>query len=309
MKAWNKVLFVSATMLATLGAFASSAQAAGFNYIRIGDRDGLGYGNGSGYTAANGDAANVDGKGVLGVGDFIPDLNQDGKLATGKGDDFDNRSAAEKSNTAIQTKGFIDNGSTGSIFTDISLSTSFIKKSGRKANFSEKGFSEKDYKFQNTNGDQKTSKIPLPGFDFDFSVDKNNVVKDSPVYFNLLFGDYDVKDAKVGFWKADGSYFERKLTKQKNVKGQDGWIQSAFVELDFDEVFSATANGYDGLLRTKIIAPDEPYLTFDYAELSTRRISLDPDPQSVPEPTTILGLAIFGIFGASSLRKRQTVNS
>ncbi|MDJ0775726.1 MAG: hypothetical protein QNJ49_20265 [Mastigocoleus sp. MO_167.B18] len=50
-----------------------------------------------------------------------------------------------------------------------------------------------------------------------------------------------MKDAKVGFWNADGSYFERQLTKQKNRKGQDGWIQSAFVELDFDEVFSATA--------------------------------------------------------------------
>ncbi len=118
-----------------------------------------------------------------------------------------------------------------------------------------------------------------------------------------------MKDAKVGFWNADGSYFERQLTKQKNRKGQDGWIQSAFVEIDFDEVFSATANGYNGLLRTKIIAPGEPYLTFDYAELSTKRISLDPYPRCVPERTKILGLAVFGIFGASSLRKRQTVNS
>lgn len=309
MKGFNKVLFVSATVLAALGAFASSAQAAGFNYIRIGDKDGLGYGNGAGYSAANGNAANVDSKGVLGVGDFIPDLNQDGKLATKKGDDFDNRTTKEKSNSLVQSLGFIDNGSSGSKFTDISLSTSFIKKSGKKANLSEKGFTKKDYKYQNTKGDQKTSKIPLPGFDFDFSVDKNKVAEDSSVYFNLIFGDYDVKDAKVGFWKADGNYFERNLTKQKNKKGQDGWIQSAFVELDFDEVFTATDDVYNGILKTKIIAPDEPYLTFDYVELSTKQISLDPDSQSVPEPATILGLAVFGVLGTSSLRKRKVARS
>lgn len=309
MKALNKVLFVSAAVLATVGTFASSAQAAGFGYIRIGDRDGLGYGNGAGYSAANGNAANVDGKGVLGVGDFIPDLNKDGKLATHKGDDFDNRSVKEKSNSAVKSYGFIDNGSSGSKFTDISLSTSFIKKSGKKANLSEKGFLEEDYQYQNTNGDQKTSKIPLPGFDFDFFVDKNNISEDSSMYFNLVFGDYDVKNAKVGFWKADGSYFEKGLTKQKNKKGQDGWIQSAFVELDFNEVFSTTDDGYNGILKTKIIAPDEPYLTFDYAELSTKQISLEPGSQSVPEPATILGLAIFGVLGAGSLRKRQITNS
>ena len=309
MNAWNKVLFVSAAVLATLGSFASSAQAAGFSYIRIGDKDGLGYGNGAGYSAANGGAVNVDGKGVLGVGDFIPDLNQDGKLATGSEDNFDNRTAQEKSNSVVQSRGFIDHGSTGSNFTDISLSTSFIKKSGNKANFSEKGFAQEDYQYTDTSGNQGTSKIPLPGFDFDFFVDKNNIAKDSPMYFNLIFGDYDVKDAKVGFWSADGSYFERELTKQKNKKGQDGWIQSAFVELDFNEIFSTTDGGYNGILKTKIIAPDEPYLTFDYAELSTKQISLEPEPQSVPEPTTILGLVIFGALGTGSLRKRQIVDS
>lgn len=309
MKTLNKVLFISAAVLATLGTFASSAQAAGFNYIRIGDKDGLGYGNGAGYSAANGNAANVDGKGVLGAGDFIPDLNQDGKLATKKGDDFDNRTTKEKSNSLVQSLGFIDNGSTGSKFTDISLSTSLIKKSGNKANLSEKGFTQQDYQYQNINGDQKTSKVPLPGFDFDFFVDKNNVAEDSSMYFNLIFGDYDVKDAKVGFWKADGTYFERNLTKQKNNKGQDGWIQSAFVELDFNEVFTATGNGYSGILKTKIIAPDEPYLTFDYAELSTKQISLDPDSQSVPEPATILGLVLFGVLGSGSLHKRKIADS
>ena len=80
----------------------------------------MGYGNGAGYSAANGGGANLDGKGVLGVGDFIPDLNNDGKLATKKGDDFDNRTTGERSNSFIQSKGFINKNSSDSKFTDIS---------------------------------------------------------------------------------------------------------------------------------------------------------------------------------------------
>jgi hypothetical protein len=43
-------------------------------------------------------------------------------------------------------------------------------------------------------------------------------------------------------------------------------------------------------------------MAFDYAELSTEKIS---DSQSVPEPTAIFGLISFGAFATSSIRKRK----
>jgi hypothetical protein len=401
--------------------FASSAKAAGFTSIRIGDADGLGYENAAGYKAANGGAANVDGKGVLGAGDYIPDLNQNKILATGQGDDFDNRSVAEKGKNYLTGSGFTDKGSSGSQFTDISLSTSYLdhwfgtdsfkeqltqkKKQVAQQNTDNKKIN-KDITSLNTqitatktakkqplttqrnnkieekknapnkdkqaiqgviddlnrqiqeinNGkeseiaamlgqkqqlenqqdtveqkitglnqeiaslnqeikqrnDEKgteltNSVIPLPGFDFNFFVADKDIKKDSPMYFNLLFGDYDVKDAKVGFTTANGRYFEKQLTKQNNSKGQDGLIQSAFVELSFDEVFSSTAGGFNGFLKTKLIAANEPYMAFDFAELSSTKISLD--PKSVPEPTATLGLLAFGAFSANFGLKRKKKNA
>lgn len=138
---------------------------------------------------------------------------------------------------------------------------------------------------------------------FDFSVAENDIRENTNMYFNMLFGDYDVKGAKVEFTKADGTTFIRELTKQKNNQGQDGLIQSAFVELDFTDIFTTTATGYDGSIGARIIAQDEPYLTFDYAELSTKKISLV--AQAVPEPTSILGFIAFGTCGAGSLFKRK----
>ncbi|MEM9091644.1 MAG: hypothetical protein AAGC93_23260, partial [Cyanobacteria bacterium P01_F01_bin.53] len=123
-------MITKSAMLAAMGCILSTttAQAANFTSIRIGDMDGFGYGNGAGYKAANGSAVNVDGQGFLGNGDFLPDLNENGKFATYQGDDFDNRTDAEKSNVDVQVtgNGFRDNGSTGSQFTDLSLSTSYL---------------------------------------------------------------------------------------------------------------------------------------------------------------------------------------
>ncbi len=293
----KKLFAIVAVSAITTVAYASSAQAAAFKSITIGDKDGFGYGVGEDYSGAYGGAANIDGRGVLGVGDLLPDLNQDGKLATGKGDDFDKRSVAEKGNNYITGRGFVDNGSSGSKFTDISLSTSLIKKNKKKNNYNleDKGF---------TQDDVKNSKVPLPVFNFDFFVAENGIKQGSDMYLNMLFGDYDVKDAKIEFTKANGDTFIRELTKQKNAQGQDGLIQSAFVELDFGDIFTATDTGYDGSLQARVIAEKEPYLTFDFAELSTKKISLAAT-QDIPEPTSILGFIAFGTYGAGSLFKRK----
>ncbi|MGD1871627.1 MAG: PEP-CTERM sorting domain-containing protein [Mastigocoleus sp.] len=276
---------ITLSAIATV-AYANSAQAAGFKSIRIGDRDGFGYGTGQGYQGAYGGNANVDGKGVLGVNDLLPDLNKDNRLAINSGDDFDNRSMIEKGSNYITGSGFTDNGSSGSQFTDISLSTSLIKTN----NLEDKGF---------TQADVSNSKIPLPNLDFNFSVGGNDIKQGTDMYFNMLFGDYDVKDAKVEFTRADGSKFTSQLTKQQNNQGQDGLIQSAFVKLNFGDIFTSTNNGYNGSLQAKIIAKDEPYLTFDFAELSTNQISLD--AQDVPEPSIALG--ILALSGGMFLRK------
>ncbi len=103
--------------------------AAQFTEVRIGDLDGFGY-LPLGLLAANGAAADTDSDGVLEPTEFLPDLNGDGSTATGKGDDFDNRSAAEVADTAISGAGFVDNGTSGSHFTDIALSTSYDASSG-----------------------------------------------------------------------------------------------------------------------------------------------------------------------------------
>jgi hypothetical protein len=416
-------IFSITAFLTTVGSFnfAASAKAAGFTSIRIGDADGFGYGNAAEYKAANGGTANVDEKGLLGAGDYIPDLNQNKILATGQGDDFDNRSVAEKGKNYLTGSGFIDKGSSGSQFTDISLSTSYLDHWFGTDSFKEQLTQRKEQLTQQTtdkkkinedvtslntqitatktakketlttqrdikieekknapnkdkaaiqaviddlngqikevnNGTEKeiaamlaqkqqlenqrdtveqkitalnqeigslnqeikqrndekgaeltSSAIPLPGFDFNFFVADKDIKKDSPMYFNLLFGDYDVQDAKVGFTTANGKYFEKQLTKQNNNKGQDGLIQSAFVELSFDEVFSSTTGGFNGFLKTKLIAPKEPYMAFDFAELSSTKISLD--PKSVPEPTATFGLLAFGAFSANSALKRKKKNA
>jgi peptidoglycan hydrolase CwlO-like protein len=516
----KKVSIISLlALLTSIGSIigASSANAAGFSSIRIGDKDGFGYGKAEGYSAANGGKANVSGKGVLTNGDFLPDLNKNGKLATGQGDDFDNRIGAEKSNKLVTGSGFSDKGSTGSKYTDISLSTSFLKNlpgvdliankkeekinerkqieaekitiaanikdltqkiqdqqaaktakidalkderttvqdkikelqnqitnvnkgkdsdvealisdirlkeaDQKDASGSEKAIQRKidnlQNQLQNTIDNTETkpvrkerkiealvseiklqeaekeaasvkgkaiqaeieglqaqveqtkgskiaslntqivglnskvsefntqiqnvreeidsniaslvdtrkdlfaeqqgksekiaelnqeittlgkelgnSRIPQAEFAFDFSVKKKDIKASSPLFFNLLFGDYDVKDAKVGFQTANGGYFEKQLTKQKNNQGQDGLIQSAFVELNFNDIFTANGGSFDGFLKAKLIANDEPYMAFDYAEISTGKIA-------VPEPTAIFGLITFGAFATRSIRKRK----
>ncbi|MDJ0796186.1 MAG: PEP-CTERM sorting domain-containing protein [Calothrix sp. MO_167.B12] len=463
MKLFNNVLITFSTaLLAVLGSFGSmsSAQAAAFSYIRIGDVDGFGYGqgydkDGNKYKGAYGGDANINGRGtLLGVGDVLPDLNENGLFQTYQGDDFNNQSASEKANTSFSGTGssFQDNGSSGSEFTDISLSTSYFdtiygikplkdeknvkskerrlvelkrleerverkeaaiatldgeitrlenitnpnqnqienlasKKSRRDLLYKEinEGFEatedqeakdslntkiqnqkklikEKDGgidqsqaaeleslsldqlkrkkdvltgEIDNLTADIETreaekkaelgGKIPQATFTFDFSIGKNDIVKQDKMYLNMLFADYDVKtkvrddngqeildengkpireDVEFEFTMADGvTKFRRTLKTQKNRQGQDGLIQAAFIELDFDQIFEEDGDNYNGKLTAKMLAPDEPYLAFDFAELSTKQISLD--IEDVPEPTTMIGLLAFGAFGASSLLKRK----
>ena len=399
----NKASIITRNLaLATVAMIVSAvpAQAAGFTAIRIGDVDGFGYGYGTGYKAANGFSVNVDGQGLLGNGDFIPDLNQNGKMATYQGDGFDRRTVLEVGDNYLTGSGFTNKGSRGSQFTDLSLSTSSLdgffgitpltvqkqallterqttqtqinelntriqsvnsdlaplwterkelltQRQAVQADINQLNIEIENLKSQNQNQSQidtlkvqtrellaqrrdinaqinavndqtrlflaqkgslnirkqelvtqkKTiqadinalgtqiaqlrsanaldgSKIPQPAFTFDFSVSSGDIVEESLLYLNLLFADYDVKDAEIKFTTANGS-FTRQLTKKKNKEGYDGWVESAFVELDFSDVFTPSQDGFDGFLKAEVIAPDEPYLAFDFAELSSSQISIE----------------------------------
>lgn len=278
--------------LLTLGTLisASSVHAATFSAIRIGDVDGFGYGTGSGFKGAYGGPANVDGIGVLGTGDYLPDLNEDGALGAIFGDDFDNRSAQEKAGTFLTGGGFTDKGSTGSEYTDISLSTNF----------------RNTFPDSTTNpfpGDGDPTTLPnQPGFKFNFSVNQSDIIANTPLFFNLVFGDYDVRPSQINFTRADGTTFTRAVTARRGST-QDGLIQAAFVQLDFSDVFTANGSVYDGFLNADFDAPKEPYTAFDFAEISTSKIDIEPTP--VPEPGTLLGLFAMGAFGAGSLVRRK----
>jgi hypothetical protein len=100
--------------------------------------------------------------------------------------------------------------------------------------------------------------VPAPG-DIDFGVDH---------FINLVFGDYDVFPASID---VDGAIMPLTLI----GAGQDGLVQMAFATVPF-------ASMTDGQVVIKIIAPNEPYLAFDYVLLDTDQIA-DCDGDSIPD--------------------------
>lgn len=384
MKFQKLVSIISSTaLLTTLGAisFSDSAKASGFTSIRIGDRDGFGYTRarqgGEFLNGADGNRANRDfdpnnsDTRFLGDGDVLPDLNGDGKMATGSEDNFDYRSNREKRNNFLTgNDGYINNGSSGSAFTDISLSRSKtneylkdlnklrprkeliekiieLKDKGKTKNQIRNNPKVQELKEQvgglnsllnqnvteleteNTEvkkeirhlnkllknvekpAEGEKIQIPQPVFKFDFLVNESEVDKENPFYFNLLFADYDVKGAQIEL-KSETYNETITLPKQKNQEGDDGLIQEAFMKLNFEDIFTTTdvEGQYRGYLEAKVIAPEEPYMAFDFAEISTKKAKTNlefavAEPQAVPEPTTIFGLIAVGAFGANSLNKRK----
>jgi len=279
-------------------AFISTPLLAGpFTEIRIGDVDGFGYGAATGFSAANGGPANINAGGPLETLDFLPDLNGDHIVATGSHDDFDLRSAAEVAGGFLTGSGFSDaGGTTGSQFTDIALSTSYDASSG--ANQVLIGGSPPGL-IMGSGGPfpmpPSGTLTNQPGFEFDFFVEGTDIIAGTTIYFNLVFGDYDVSPAKVRI--TNGSTLDVPLTLQGG--GNDGLIQAAFVPLDFNTVFTPEGTGYRGHLLVDFLANNEPYTAFDFVELSVDQIPINP---TIPEPST---LALLGIgLGALGYSRR-----
>jgi hypothetical protein len=246
--------------------------------VRLGDVDGFGFGDAAGFKAANKGLANVDSSGVLATGDFLPDLNKSGAVATGNGDDFDNRNNQELTGEYITGTGFVDRGSKGSRYTDLSLSTSYNKEKAYRRGAQTPGSLVYPNSFFGQNrfpGDgNPTTLSNQPGFVFNFDVSKKTLPKGTPMFFNMVFGDYDVLPATVKVTYVDG----KTATKEVVAAAQkgDGAIQATYLQLDFDQVFEEKdTDTWHGSLKVDLVAPNEPFTAFDYAEISTKQIAIE----------------------------------
>lgn len=291
-----------AICLALTAAAGVDARADLFEYIRIGDIDGFGYNNAPGFRKASGGPANIGGPGVLTNGDFLPDINRDGAVATGRGDEFDFRTAGELANTSTSGVGVASSaGTVGSKFTDISLARTYDDRSA--ANRILVGGNPNDGLVFGPGGAfpmPPSDTLPnQPGFVFNFTVNKADYVDTAaPIFFNLIFGDYDVTPASLRITRANNSTQTINLLTQGN--NQDGLIQAATAFLTFADVFSDGGSTWNGYLKIDFLAPNEPYTAFDYVELSTRQLV-------VPEPSSVILTAVgaVGLVGYARRRRRS----
>ena len=254
----SAIIATTATLL-----IAGPAMAAPFDLIRIGDVDGFGWASSTGGPGTVGlvrsgggsIAADTNGNGILEQTEFLP--NTAGTTAVNTSDTWNNQNNGEGTNTApIQGNGFVNTGSTGSNFTD------------------------------------RTLLGIEPTFVFDFFVATGDInPATSQLFFNLVFGDYDVSPANIDLIFASSPSQNVALTLQPG--NQDGLVQTATTTVSFSDVFTATAGGYNGFLQVDFNSPNEPYTAFDFVELSLQEISFVPVPE--PAPVALFGLAIGGL--------------
>lgn len=286
----SKKLVAGIFTVGSLFATSYTAQATPFTNIRIGDVDGFGFTNTADLVRATPSPhttpADTNGNGILQQTEFLPDLNKNGCVAYNCGDNFDNRSAAEKADTGVLGgSGFTDSGSSGFKWTDISLSTTFTGPD-----------------FPDPAGPGTPNEAV---FVFDFHVAGADIVTGSTIFFNLIFGDYDVVPANVSLSFASSS---RSIALTTSGGGMDGLIQAATATLNFADVFTADGlGGWDGFVRARFVAPNEPYTAFDFAELSLKEIPFVP-VNSVPEPG-MLALLSLGLLSSRIVRRAKSTRT
>ncbi|MCD6389612.1 MAG: hypothetical protein J7L69_09370 [Desulfobulbaceae bacterium] len=208
--------------------------------LSIGDADGFGYGKAEGFVGVDKAPAERAGdRAILDMGDLLPDLNGNGFLGAGGGDDFDNQSAAEKEDTGE---------SSGQKWTDVSLSESCDESPGLADD------AVFVFRFD----------APVAG-ETDYGRDH---------FINLVHGDYDVDPMTI---EIEGKVVDL-VGNQDPIK--DGFISRAYATVSWDDM-------KDGEIVVNVVAPNEPYVAFDY-------ILLDVTPLSIPNPnpTTMFNLLL-----------------
>ncbi len=241
-----------AFILATLQP--SPVAAEPFQWIRIGDIDGFGFSPTRGLArpvlGVGPGPADTNDNGTLEPEEYLPDLNADGGVWYRGEDNFDNRSSAERADTGHACHGCLAVGSAtaGSRWTDLALSPTA------------------------TAGDWPDLNGPaMPNsaaFVFDFTVARGDITPGGAIFFNLVFGDYDIDPAVVLVRFANAPARVLRIPNQQ-IRGVDGLIQVRTASLTFNEVFSANADGnWHGRAIVIFDAPADPFTAFDYVELS-----------------------------------------
>jgi hypothetical protein len=249
----HNTIFMSLAAALSIAATASADVA----YLRIGDIDGFGFGDGAGLLNFEGDPINVDGLGPLQPGDFLPDLNQDGLVQDFQGDDFENRSAGEIAGNAVESQLFTNVASTGAQFTDLSLSRSYDSTYGVPNDFPDPPSNDRNNAL----------------FIFDFEVPPADIPVGTPIFFNIVFGDIGAVSGELRLTFADGSSIEETI-EPINPNTEDGLIDGSFIELAYDKVFTVSGDTLLGYVEVNLVtrpgtANGDPFYANDYVELST----------------------------------------
>ncbi len=248
-------------LLLMSGAVVVEVQAEPFEFIRINDADSFGFTDLGSLTGPSGGPVDRNQNGKLDFGDTLPDFNGDG-FVNPDGDNFDNRTAAESSGTAVSAVGASDfNATSGSDWTDVAVSDSW-------------------------NVDPATSSGQQPGFVFDFFVEGTDISDDHDVFINVLIADIRPGTHQVRYTRTDGTSLTRDLVGLTDPgTADDGFIQAAFVTVPFADVFTSEETGWRGHLEVEFLI-DDPYTAYDYAELSL---------EAIPEPATLTFLTLGGL--------------